>query len=201
MVAILRACCVSYTPTYADTLTASRASRVVTFGGAMVPCSLHRDSSSSGWTTAIRCWRATCCSRSVTLRCLCPRLCEVSQAILDPLGTDWHLMWSLATFHNCAHFATLGCDHAASANTEMNAVGITGEWRLRSGAPRFADQVSRRRAPSASANEGVRLAVYQGQSGQVAQPDGGVEPGGEGDRCAPARPRARTAGSGCRGAA
>ena len=42
-------------------------------------------------------------------------------------------------------------------------------WRVEfaSGSPRIADQVWLRRAVKASANEGVRLVVYQGRSGQV----------------------------------
>src|SRR6266487_898296 len=58
-------------------------------------------------------------------------------------------------------------DHAASANTEMSVVAICGESRSRAGRPRIADQVSLRRAARASANEGLRLLVYQGRSGQV----------------------------------
>src|SRR6266542_3232745 len=64
-------------------------------------------------------------------------------------------------------FAPAAVDHAAIANTEMSVVAICGESRSRAGVPRIADQVSLRRAAKASANEGVRLVVYQGRSGQV----------------------------------
>jgi hypothetical protein len=64
-------------------------------------------------------------------------------------------------------FATPAVDHAALANTEMRAVAICGESRSRGVPPRIADQVSPRSVARASANEGVRLVVYQGRSGQL----------------------------------
>ena len=65
------------------------------------------------------------------------------------------------------NLATPAVDHAALANTEMSVVAICGESSSRVGVPRIADQVSLRRAARASANEGMRLVVYQGRSGQI----------------------------------
>jgi len=94
-----------------------------------------------------------------------------------------------------ADFATPAVDHAALASTEISVVAICGESRSRAGPPRFAAQFSLRRAARASANEGVRLLVYQGRLGQVGVlgvdsevpvPDGRGEPAGQSDH--PLRP-------------